>query len=263
MLNLSYCRNISDNSLYKLAKHSSRLHTLDLTSCDLISDSGIISIANANNCPNLCILVLSRIRIIGDSSTMRLAEKCRFLHTVNFSFCRGLSDIGLLKLAEACDLQDVKLGCSYGVTDATIIRLTETSPHLHTIDLWCCRATKDLSIKDLNIGACGISDERCPSVEKINLSCCPNISNIGVIKLGETYLNLTSLQLSANKNMTNASILKVASTCANLCEVDLHRNNNISDVAIISLAAQCPHLAKLGLVKCEQLTDRSISEISK
>lgn len=88
MLNFAHCSNISDSSIHNLTKNNTHSHTLSVPWYIDISNSSVINVAN--NCRNLCNLNLRGIRI-GDSSLLRLAEKCPLLDTIDLSHCQELT----------------------------------------------------------------------------------------------------------------------------------------------------------------------------
>jgi hypothetical protein len=88
-LDLSYCEDITDVGLSKIAECCHNIEFLNLTHCD-ISDVGIISLSVG--CPCLLSLNLSYCDKITDSSITRLVEGCTILESLNLYDCRNITD---------------------------------------------------------------------------------------------------------------------------------------------------------------------------
>jgi hypothetical protein len=74
-----------------------RLNTLDVTDCYLITDVGIVRLAEG--CPKL--KNLSKLNIT-DVSLIRLAEVYPNLHTLGLAWCLSITEMGINKLAKGC-----------------------------------------------------------------------------------------------------------------------------------------------------------------
>ncbi|KAL3830237.1 hypothetical protein ACJIZ3_019039 [Penstemon smallii] len=103
MINVAYCRNITDRSLMTLSK-CSKLNTLESRGCPLVTSLGLAAIAVG--CKQLTKLDIKKCQNIDDSGMIPLAHLSQNLKQINLSYT-SVTDVGLLSLASISCLQSI------------------------------------------------------------------------------------------------------------------------------------------------------------
>ncbi|XP_010257003.1 PREDICTED: F-box/LRR-repeat protein 3-like isoform X1 [Nelumbo nucifera] len=112
MINVAYCKDITDNSLRSLSK-CSRLNTLEIRGCPCISSVGLSAIAVG--CKQLTRLDIKKCHDIDDVGMLSLAHFSQNLTQINLSYC-SVTDVGLLALASISCLHCINLLHLRGLT---------------------------------------------------------------------------------------------------------------------------------------------------
>ncbi len=127
---------------------------------------------------------------------------------------------------------------------------------------------RSTEVEELDLAGSNITDAelnellKCfPSVKKINLSGCPNVSNATLLLLRQKCKNLRSLNLSSC-NIGNVGIANLCGDIRNISllkELDIS-NTNITDPALRSISLVCPLMESLNLARCN-ISDVGIADI--
>ncbi|RWR78963.1 F-box/LRR-repeat protein 3-like protein isoform X1 [Cinnamomum micranthum f. kanehirae] len=105
IINLAYCKDISDDSLRSLST-CSRLNTLEIRGCARVSSVGLSLIAVG--CKQIAKLDVKKCYHIDDAGMIPLAPLCQNLRQINLSYC-SITDVGLLALASISCLQNMTI----------------------------------------------------------------------------------------------------------------------------------------------------------
>ncbi|KZV15255.1 F-box/LRR-repeat protein 3 [Dorcoceras hygrometricum] len=116
IVNMAYCELITDRSLMSLSK-CSKLHTLEIRGCTLITSSGLAAIAEG--CRQLAKLDVKKCPNIDDSGMLPYARLSQNLKQVNLSYT-SVTDMGLLSLACISCLQSLTVLHVEGLTPTGI-----------------------------------------------------------------------------------------------------------------------------------------------
>ncbi|XP_054783339.1 F-box/LRR-repeat protein 3-like [Prosopis cineraria] len=101
MINAAYCTAITDSSLLSLSQ-CSKLKTLEIRGCTLVTSIGLAAIAN--KCKLLTCLDIKKCYNIDDRGMISIAHFSQNLRQINFSYS-SITDLGLLSLASLSSLQ--------------------------------------------------------------------------------------------------------------------------------------------------------------
>ncbi|CAK7273534.1 hypothetical protein SEPCBS119000_005707 [Sporothrix epigloea] len=122
ILDLSYCKHITDRSMLHLAAHAAnRLRSLSLTRCTSITDAGFQAWA-PYRFTALTHLCLADCTYLSDSAIVSLVNAAKHLTHLDLSFCCALSDTATEVVALGLPLlQELRLAfCGSAVSDASL-----------------------------------------------------------------------------------------------------------------------------------------------
>ncbi|CAO3599195.1 unnamed protein product [Absidia cylindrospora] len=218
------------------------------------------------------------------ASLMHLVR--RRLRSLSLSQCFHLTDLGFRTLVIDDDDDDDHDGAVASPDTPPHSTLEPTLPkpppplpvaeghrllllqHLHTLDLNSCWLLTDKSLQLLG--------ETCPQLQKLDLSNCRKITNVGMYRFLEAKKELQQrmapahvpglawLSLSYCKNLNNVTMQHLADyTRDSLTYLNLQRCTKITDPGFAIWAAAAPEaqftkLKEVVLVDCSFLTDRAI-----
>ncbi|EEF35723.1 F-box/LRR-repeat protein 3 [Ricinus communis] len=112
MINMSYCRDITDSSLISLSK-CKKLNTFESRGCPLITSLGLAAIAVG--CKQITKLDIKKCHSIDDAGMLPLALFSQNLRQINLSYS-SITDVGLLSLASISCLQNMTVLHLKGLT---------------------------------------------------------------------------------------------------------------------------------------------------
>ncbi|PIN19691.1 hypothetical protein CDL12_07619 [Handroanthus impetiginosus] len=112
MINIAYCKLISDRSLVALSK-CPKLNTLESRGCPLITSLGLTAIAVG--CKQLSKLDIKKCHNIDDKGMIPLAHFTQNLKQINLSYT-SVTNVGLLSLASISCLQSITVLHMNGLT---------------------------------------------------------------------------------------------------------------------------------------------------
>jgi hypothetical protein len=135
ILDLSHCRNITDEGLKLLAK-AGNLEQLSLDGCHLITDEGIAAIAGS--CPRLQSLSVRQCRLLTDRACCHIAEKL-WIEDLDMSSCVRLTDEGIEVLTlEFTGLRRLSLSRCSRLTDYALDVIAFHCKALNEVDVSEC-----------------------------------------------------------------------------------------------------------------------------
>lgn len=112
MINIAYCKSITDRSLMSLS-NCSKLNTLESRGCPLITSDGLEAVSTG--CKQLSKLDIKKCRNIDDAGMISLAHFSQNLKQINLSYT-SVTDVGLLSLASISCLQSMTVLHLRGLT---------------------------------------------------------------------------------------------------------------------------------------------------
>lgn len=231
-LNLSLCKEISDNSIGRIATHCKNLEVLDLGGCAKITNTGLLLISWG----------------------------LRHIRKLNLRSCRLISDIGIGHLAgiddEACqassNLEEIILQDCQKLTDESLRHIADGLARVQRINLSFCVSVTDTGLKSLS---------RLSSLEGLNLRSCDNVSDIGIGFLAEDAQALKCLDVSFCTNVTDAAMKHIAVGMTGLQSLSM-TTCTISDSGLKRLSEALKSLEDLNIGQCVALTDEGLAHVT-
>lgn len=126
ILNLGYCKHLTDNIMYHISLHANdRLESLDLTRCTTITDAGF-QFWTYRTFPNLKKLALKDCTFLSDKAIISLANAAPNLEILDLNFCCALLDIAIEVLCLGCQkLRELDLSfCGSAVSDSSLVAIS-------------------------------------------------------------------------------------------------------------------------------------------
>ncbi|XP_064473237.1 F-box/LRR-repeat protein 14-like [Ornithodoros turicata] len=231
-LNLSMCKQITDNSLGRIAQHLKSLETLDLGGCCNVTNTGLLLIAWG----------LKKLR------------------SLNLRSCRSVSDAGIGHLAgmtpEAAegtlDLEYLGLQDCQKLTDEALRYVSVGLCNLKSINLSFCASVTDSGLKHA---------ARMPRLRELNLRSCDNISDVGMAYLAEGGSRISSLDVSFCDKAGDQGLLYISQGLFHLRCLSLNACP-VSDDGIGRIARNVTDLHTLHIGQCGRITDKGLSLIA-
>ncbi|KAL7785473.1 hypothetical protein V8C37DRAFT_318650 [Trichoderma ceciliae] len=207
-LRLANCELIDDDAFLSLPPTQvyEHLRILDLTSCSRLTDAAVAKIIDA--APRLRNLLLSKCRNITDAAIHSISKLGKNLHYVHLGHCGQITDEGVIRLVRSCNrIRYIDLGCCTLLTDASVKCLAGL-PKLKRIGLVKCSSITDESVfalaeaayrprvrRDVNGMFLG-GEYFAPSLERVHLSYCVNLTLKSIVRLLNSCPRLTHLSLT-------------------------------------------------------------------
>lgn len=201
--NLNFSRTLIDgDTLEKLAVvEGLQVEELVLTSCDQLTNTGIISFINLQR--SLTILDLSSCVRVTDQSLQNISICLPDLKVLKLKLCRAITDLGITCLSHLLQLEELNVsGCEF-ITGKGIEEL----------------------VKEPNL-----------KLKRLYLSALANVHESSVIKLAISAPNLTVLDLSSSRSgVTNRSVQEIFRHLVRLRELHLNFCDRITDAGMLGL----------------------------
>ena len=232
---------------------------LDLES-DNTTDAVVISIAKRFQ-SNLETIDLSCCCELSDVSLVALALHCQRLTSVSI-FETNFEDFGVLTLAQYCpNMESIKLGGCYALTDASLSALGKFCKELKIFDLhFDDEGNSNFTDRGLNDLVDG-----CPKLDSLKLGGCSACTNFSIFSIGCHLPRLKIIDLSCYGNgvLSDAAIKALAKCCPELISVNLSACDKLNDGALIALSNKCPALTDVNISYCSRLTSKSTLALVK
>ena len=293
-VNVGSCRMITDDGVASLAYNCVGLHKLDLSSTK-VSDTGLAKLAegcpsleyvNLNSCINItdrgAASLAQRLQFLFLGSTQitdfglaTVGERCRDLRLIDLSYL-AITDRGLRKLAVQCSmLKEVILNHCTQIKRNGLASLSNHCLGLETLTLRgtlvantelgkiSCKALKQIDLhRSAEIRDSGLKKlvKGCPVIGSMSLSCCTEITNVGVSYLVKFCSLLYRLDLSFT-GVTDIGLARLGEGCKALKHIVLKQLRSITDTGLLQLAQGCPKLEVVDLSGCVNITEKGITSL--
>ncbi|EGB06650.1 hypothetical protein AURANDRAFT_28949, partial [Aureococcus anophagefferens] len=183
--------------------------------------------------PGLVELRLANVEKLTDGALRAIAQHLPKLHLLDLQASRGISDSGVIELAQKCTALKALNLCETSITDAAITAIANNCGDLEALVLQNCENLTDAALQVVTL----------PKLTKLYLDDCPAISDAGLIELSRQCTALKSLSIRST-SITDAAVSAVARNCPDLEELQVE-NSQVTDESIISLLQHCAHLTQL------------------
>uniref|UniRef100_T1IYY7 Uncharacterized protein n=1 Tax=Strigamia maritima TaxID=126957 RepID=T1IYY7_STRMM len=258
-LSLSGCYNVQDSGLAQaIVAPLHSLVVLNLSLCKQITDESLLRLAQL--CPNLEVLDLAGCDRITNTGFLLIAQGLRRLLSLNLRSCRHVSDAGIAPLAglnrEIGEgtrlLKHLGLQDCQKLTDDALRHVSIGLLSLKSINLSFCASITDSGLKHL---------AKMPTLKELNLRSCDNISDMGMAYLAEGGSRISSLDMSFCDKIGDQALAHVSQGLFGLRSLSMSACQ-ISDEGLIRIARHLPELSTLNIGQCHRITDRSLHAIA-
>ncbi len=253
-INLSLCKELTDNSLGRIATHCKNLEILDLGGCTKITNTGLLLISlglrklvslNLRSCWQITDtglshlsrtdgeerterlvlenLVLQDCQKLSDESLRYISEGFKSLRRINLSFCASITDTGMKFLSKMSSMSELNLRFCDNISDIGVGYLAEGCVGLHSLDVSFCERVTDGSMAHIASGLF--------SLNSLAMASC-RIQDEGIIKISKTLLDLDTLNIGQCARITDRSLISLGSQLKKLRSIDLYG---------------CPRITPIGL----------------
>ncbi|CAN0856176.1 F-box/LRR-repeat protein 4, partial [Linum grandiflorum] len=272
----SFC--LSDAGLITLSDQFPALQHLSLIWCSNVSSLGLLSLAQ--KCSLLKSLDLQGC-YVGDGGLSAVGKCCKQLEELNLRFCEGLSDVGLIELAEGCGISLKTLGVAAcaKITDKSleavgshcksletlsldsefiqndgVLAIAKGCPHLNVLKLQCINVTDEALI------AVG---KYSSSLEVLALYSFQRFTDRGLFAIGDGCKKLKNLTLSDCYFLSDQGLGSIAKGCKELTHLEVNGCHNIGTIGLEAIGRSCTRLTELALLYCQRIGDNALDAIGK
>lgn len=239
-LSLDYC-NITNNSLKYISRYLHGIINLSICFCYLITDIGLIYLAN--RCKNIETLYLIDTYIT-DFGMYNIIMNCKYINSIDLIHCNLITDDTIERFYNLQYICDINLGNVIYITDYSVQLLFNKCINLKNFTIINNNRITDKSFKLLNNKSCNL--------EKLNLSYCNNITDKSLKIICKYWYTLKELNLKST-NITDVSAKYIADNCI-FIEIINFQNTKITNIAIKNIALFCDLLKKFNLSKCKNIS---------
>ena len=180
------------------------------------------------------------------------------LTSLDLSFCRKVTDTGIVRLAKECpQLIELNLHYCHSLDNQSVIAVAQNCPMLKSLNLSIGILTNELDDESITALA------NCKQLTNLNLSNCEEITDASVTKVAQSCTSLTNLNLYGCEKLTDASVIAVSQNCPELKVLSLENCPAITDASITLIAQGCMQLTVLSLSWCQEITSTSVVKIAQ
>ncbi|GAA6024419.1 hypothetical protein JCM10207_003409 [Rhodosporidiobolus poonsookiae] len=172
------------------------LRYLDLTACQLVTDASVAGIVKY--CPKLRNLILAKCTRLTDDALLEICKIGRNLHYLHLGHVGSITDRAVTALARACTrLRYIDVANCNNLTDLSVFELAANLPRLKRIGLVRVASITDEALYALHAR---------PSLERIHLSYCDNLTVAGVNDMLQQLPRVTHLSLTGVSNFRRRAL---------------------------------------------------------
>uniref|UniRef100_A0A5F9D9D5 F-box and leucine rich repeat protein 13 n=1 Tax=Oryctolagus cuniculus TaxID=9986 RepID=A0A5F9D9D5_RABIT len=220
---MSDCKGITDSSLKSLATLK-QLTVLNLANCGRIGDMGIKHFLDGPVSQRLRELNLSNCVHLGDDSVLRLSERCPNLNYLSLRNCEHLTDQGIENIVNILSLVSVDLSGTIISNEAF------------------CKSSRTL--------------------EHLDVSYCPQLSDDTIRALAIYCVNLTSLSVAGCPKITDAAMEMLSAKCHYLHILDVSGCVLLTDQILADLRMGCRQLRSLKMLYCRLISREAAKKMA-
>lgn len=252
VLILKRCWLINDCGLKEVGKLL-QLEVLDITSCDRVTDLGLLEglIPKGKNFFGLKELYLSLLPYMSILAVYRLSQQYDELQVLDLSgSSNSITDEAIQMIFRyQVKLKHLNLDCCAKISDSGITGLSEHSETGNCQNYVPYTLNNLKKLKYLNIAGCyQITDKSfvhafdLPELKEINLSRCHNITEEGVVLMCKKCPYLETIDLSEILHVKDSTVEILSKVATRVETLKLNGCSQISDSILPDLAYNCKYL---------------------
>lgn len=283
-LEISMMKRILDAGIKHFAEaYGGQLRRVKLTKCTLFTHECLESLGEY--CNLLSGLILCRIPSdVGDKGLCVLLKNVGAnLNLLSIDDCEGVSDKSLMTGSIYCpNLKSVVLRGLRKITNRGVIALTDkVGARLEKLDLsrsvnvsdmtiaWIGKRNSNLKVVKLSglsligdEGVCEMCELLSDSLEQLDISLNPNITDASLVTVGKQNLNLTHLCAARVTRITDYGVVALCRGLgADLRTLDISYNCNISSAIFDTIFCRNVNLKRLNISGKNKITGRGLRKI--
>ena len=220
---------------------------------NVVNDSWLLFLGD-KKFSNLISLDLESCNRISDAGVVELARRCSQIKSLSLKNCPTITKTGMVEVGRRCQhLQSLDIS-GLPVDDDAITNVAQQLPHLQTLIIAECNNITDEGIKAVA--------RQCLYLQTLNLWACDSITDIGLMEVARHCPHLQTLTIGGEE-LTDASITAVVQQCLHIQSLEICNSCEITDASMFEVARRCTHLQSLKLAFCDQITDAPIFEVAR
>jgi len=140
---------------------------------------------------------------------------------------RELTDEGVIALGECCPkLEILLLGGCLEITDSAVRSVASGCKKMRILGLGQCSRVTEEGLVEIG---------QLPNLEKLNLSCCPGVTDKALQRIADGCKYLNTLHLSGCSSVTAIGVSAVLEGCPGLVDIDISKCRRLAEKFLSSL----------------------------
>lgn len=229
-LHLSWCCEITNQTLDWISRNCVTLRSLCVQECEMISDDGIRLIAE--RCPFLDDLHLDRQSLVNDTCCYTIRDH--------------LSHIQSLELVHT------------SITDLGIEVIATNAENLRTL----CISGSGVSLQSIQGQCLPMIAEKCKRLEKLHMYFV-KIDDNRLVRVCKNLLQLRDLRLGVCEEVSRAGIRELAEKCRKLTQLQLYDCPSFRDCHLEIMAKRMPQLRRLEILGSHEVTEDGANQFAE
>jgi F-box/leucine-rich repeat protein 2/20 len=175
---------------------------------------------------------------ITDPELCTYIDQFRSISSLDLSFCRHLTDAGIVAVAQAFPTLDTLYLTGCDITDRALVAVGSSCVNLTTLHLLDCHRVTNMGFEVVARG--------CRQLRDLNLARCEGLTEFFAVLVAQYLGQLTSLTLECT-NIGDTSLAVIVRACPHLTYLDLSYCGLLTDSGLIAVSEHCPNLQQLDI----------------
>jgi len=211
------------------------LRELRVTACDIpqVILHNVMTLCGAQ----LLSLDLSHCHAVDDFMLQECLARCPRLSALTLNFCPRLTNEGLAEALRKVKSHQLRALSLCGMRQVTDHVLREAIlAHSHTLT--------SLNLRTTSVSAAAFQDlPVVRSLRQLGLSCCGNLTDDAMLRIGETFRNLEDISVDSSEGVSDKGVLGLCAGGALSCvqRVSLARCRKVGDSSVLPLITAFRH----------------------
>ncbi|KAL5001505.1 hypothetical protein BDV10DRAFT_192121 [Aspergillus recurvatus] len=138
------------------------------------------------------------------------------------------------------------------VSDGTVVPFSQCN-RIERLTLTNCRKLTDIGVSDLVVGS--------RHLQALDVSELRSLTDHTLFKVAENCNRLQGLNITGCAKVTDDSLIAISQNCRLLKRLKLNGVSQVSDRAILSFAQNCPSILEIDLQECKLVTNQSVTAL--